>query len=197
MIDDRLTEDIEVGAKAVPLYSTEIVTTDGGFEVRRSRWRYPRHRFEFNLSPNPRDEADLIEFRDLYYAAGGAYETFKFKHWSDYQATDAALEMITGTTWQLRKSYTRGATTRYRKITRPVAGTLSIKRNGVSYASSNWTLDATTGIVTFNTSQAGQSITGTFEFDIPVRFEDDEIELVGLSDDLEQPISISLIEVRE
>lgn len=197
MIADRLDAEIECGAKARPKFSTEIVTTDGGWEVRNSRWRYPLHQFEFNLEPNPRDEADFLEFRDLFYAAGGCDETFLFRHWADDEGVNELMEAVEGSTtvFQLMKNYTRGATTRRRKITRPVAGTVAIYVNAVEQLS-GFTVDYETGQVTFLVDPIAVP-RADFEFDIPVRFADDEIEFVGLTDRLEQPVSIVLIEVKE
>jgi hypothetical protein len=56
-IDERLPVEIEAGAKAKPRYSTDTITTDGGWEVRNSRWAYPLFQFEFNVEPGTRDEA--------------------------------------------------------------------------------------------------------------------------------------------
>lgn len=199
MIDDRLPDDIECGARARPRFSTEIVTTDGGWEVRNSRWAYPLHEFEFNLSPNPRDAEDFLHFRDLFYAAGGSDEAFLFKHWADYQAegTPIGVGGDGETAFQLSKAYSRGAITRTRKITRPVSGTVAIYLGGVAQPS-GWSVDTATGIVTFDAAPGnGVEITADFEFDVPVRFADDEIELVGLTDVLEQPVNITLIEVKE
>lgn len=204
MIDDRLTRDIESQAKAYPMFRTDILTTDGGHEVRRSIWTYPRHRFVFNVSPgdptrnNPLADQVYTELRDLYYAAGGAADTFLFTHWDDYEAVDEAVLFNAGsnTVAQLMRIYTRGSTTRRRKIIKPVDGTLTIKRNGVLYAASNYSVNYDTGVVTFNASQAGQTITASFEFDVPVRFMDDEIELVGIVPRLSQAVNITLMEVR-
>lgn len=201
MIDDRLTEDIEVQAKARPRYSTEIITTDGGWEVRNSRWSYPLHRFEFNLSPNARDAVDFVAFRDLFYAAGGAHETFLFRHWADYFGDDELIGTGNGaeTEFQLVRNYTRGITNRTRKITRPEQGTVIIRVDGVVRTEGvHYTVDYDTGLVTFGVAPLlNQIIRADFEFDVPVRFEDDEVEFVGLTDELEQPVDIVLIEVKE
>lgn len=201
MIDDRLTDDIEARAVAKPRYNTEVVTTDGGWEVRNSRWSYPLHTFEFNLSPNARDAADFTEFRDLFYAAGGSAEAFKFKHWADYEGDDELIGTGDGsdTTFQLVKNYTRGATTRTRKITRPVSGTVVIYKDGVvQTVTTHYTVNYSTGVVSFVTAPALNTvIRADFEFDVPVRFADDEVEMQGLTDELEQPVNIVLIEVKE
>jgi uncharacterized protein (TIGR02217 family) len=198
MIDYRITDHIGAGAVIRPKFNTEIVKTDGGFEVRNSRWTYPLHTCEFDLSPGiAGDDADLEEFRELFYAAGGADESFKFRDRYDYSATASFIGTGDGATliWQLAKLYQRGASTRTRKITRPVAGTVAIYVNNIARAHS---VDYDTGLVSISPAvAAGEVITADFEFDIPVRFADDEIDFVGIAGDLQQPVQIILEEIRE
>jgi uncharacterized protein (TIGR02217 family) len=197
MIDDRLTDEIETTAKAFPRYSTEVVTTDGGWEVRNSRWAYPLHRFEFNITPGFQGSGDALDiFVDLFYAAGGMAETFKFKHWADYQGSGEYIGTGNGSSqdFQLVKNYTRGAVNRTRKITRPVNGTVVIYFDGIPTGS--YTLDYETGIVTASPAN-GVLVHADFEFDIPVRFADDECEFVAITGELQQPVNISVVEVRE
>lgn len=201
MIEDRLTQQIEAGAKAKPRFSTEVIKTDGGWEVRNSRWQYPLHQFEFDILPGYVDDAtDILDpVIDLFYAAGGAADTFRFKHWADYQGV---LEAIgTGdsatTVFQIYKNYTRGAITRQRKITRPVTDTVQVYLNAMEQMS-GWTADYDTGEITFTSPPtSGDAITATYEFDVPVRFADDELEIVAHTSDLQQPVSVVLLEVKE
>lgn len=198
MIDERLDREIEVGAKAKPRYSTDIITTDGGFEFRNSRWAYPLFSFEIDLEPGaPAFDEDLQACIDLFHAAGGTADTFRFRHWRDYQALHDPIASGDGSTtqFQLYRIYARGAVTRRRKITRPIDGTVEIQVDGVVAAS---TVDAATGIVTLSSAPAnGALITASFEFDVPVRFADDTLEIASLSDDLDQIGTITLQEVRE
>lgn len=198
MIDYRITDHISAGARIKPRFSTEIVRTDGGHEVRNSRWQYPLHVIEFDLSPAvPGDDLDFDEFVELFYAAGGSAESFKFRHPYDHSALAQPIGTGDGATvlWQLYKTYTRGAISRQRKITRPVQGTVAIYVNGAPVAAS---INYDTGEVTISPAVAiGAAITADFEFDIPVRFADDEIEIMALSNDLAQPVSITLEEIRE
>lgn len=198
MIEYRLTREIEVGAKAKPRYATDVIPTDGGYEVRNSRWEYPLFNFEFNLLPgDPNGGDDLEEFIELFHAAGGCFNTFKFRHWSDWDVTGQPIATASGgqTAFQLYRVYQRGAVTRYRKITRPVDGSVTVYANGVAIAG---TVDLETGMFTANVAPgAGVAITADFQFDIPVRFADDELEMVALMTELDQPVSIVLNEVRE
>jgi uncharacterized protein (TIGR02217 family) len=199
MIDYCITDHIGAGATIRPKFNTEIVKTDGGFEVRNSRWEYPLHTIEFDLSPGVAgDDDDLEEFRELFYAAGGASESFKFRDRFDYQATASQIGTGDGATliWQMVKNYQRGAVNRTRKITRPIAGTVIVYVNGV--VSGSATVNYENGEISISPAvPLSQIITASFEFDIPVRFADDEVDFIGLSGDLQQPVQIMLEEIRE
>lgn len=196
-VDVRLDRDIEAGAKAKPRYSTDIITTDGGYEVRNSRWAYPLFSYEFNLEPgSPTFDLDLEDFVNLFHVVGGSAGTFRFRHWSDYVATNQAIGIGDGVkvAFQLYRTYTRGALTRNRKIVRPTIATV-VARVGATVTAV--TTDPLTGIITFASPPAAAAvITADFQFDNLVRFDSDELEMVGLMLDLDQPQSIVLKEVR-
>jgi uncharacterized protein (TIGR02217 family) len=202
-IDERLPGDIEAGAKARPRYSTDTITTDGGWEVRNSRWRYPLFQFEFNLAPDTRDEDeglnlnDLDEFLDLFHACGGSFGAFRFHYWRDLPVRGQQIGVGDGSTreFQLYRTYTKGAVSRNRKITRPVVGSVTAYVNNVITVA---TIDYSTGILTFAGAPALAAVVkADFEHDVPVRFADDELEVIGLTDELDQPVSITLLEIRE
>ena len=69
-------------------------------------------------------------------------------------------------------------------------------RNG-GEASSGWSVDATAGVVTFATAPAsGVLVTAGFEFDVPVRFDTDRLDVTWDLDRLGSIASIPLVEVR-
>jgi hypothetical protein len=62
-----------------------------------------------------------------------------------------------------------------RTITKPVAGTVKVHLDRVEQAS-GWSVDTTTGLVTFGTPPAlGLEITVDVEFDVPMRFDTDQM----------------------
>lgn len=199
-IDERLPVEIEAGAKAKPSYSTDVITTDGGWEVTNSRWNYPKFQFEFNVEPGTRidDEYDVLDqFLEMFHACGGSGGRFRFHYWRDKPARDQLLGQGDGSTktFQLYRTYTRGAVTRQRKITRPIVGSVTAKIGGIVTIAA---IDYSTGLITFTVAPAlGALITADFDNDIPVRFADDELEMIGLTDQLDQPVNIVLLEVRE
>jgi len=124
----------------------------------------------------------------------GSLHGFRFKDWADYILLDSVLGTAVGgadETMQLIKTYTFGGESTIRAIVKPVDTTINIMEDGIPLSS---VTDPTTGIVTF-TSTAGKVITATGEFDVPVMFDDDKLEIslvnwrahstdIGLREDL-------------
>jgi hypothetical protein len=104
----------------------------------------------------------------------GAFDGFRLRDWSDYKAVNQAIGTGNGTeqSWQLVKRYSISTATVTRPITKPIAAGFQLFVDGVPTAE-GWTLDTTTGILYTELTGA---ITATFEFDIPVRFEQDKID---------------------
>ena len=83
-----------------------------------------------------------------------------------------------------------------RKIRKPVNETVSIYID--STEAENWTVDYTSGVVTFRTPPpAGRGIYCTCEFDVPVRFDTDHMDVNMQEGDNYAWTSIPLIELRE
>jgi uncharacterized protein (TIGR02217 family) len=73
------------------------------------------------------------------------------------------------------KHYPSGSVIEVRTITKPVAGTVRVYLDDIERAS-GWSVDTTTGLVTFSTAPAlGVEVTADFEFDVPARFDTDHM----------------------
>lgn len=202
ILDMQLDENVERGAKGGPMFKTDIQSLDNGREFSNRRWQYPLHRFNVGYGDSgglrPEDWADL---KATFMNAEGRAYGFLFKDWSDYSATDVVLGTGNGATtaFQTRKIYTKGSLTKYRKITRVKSDTLVVKDNGSTVSGSDYTLNASTGLITFDVAPLNaHSITASYEFYVPVRFEEDffEIELLvaGYAGGVED---FYIVEVRE
>jgi uncharacterized protein (TIGR02217 family) len=178
--------DIAYGAQGGPQYSTSVVITASGFEQRNSLWATSR--MAWNVATGLKKQAQLDVLVAFFRARKGRAYGFRFKDWSDYQATAQALgtgDSVTHT-FQLVKNYTSGPASEIRTIKKPVAGTVVVYLAGVMQ-SSGWSVDTTTGIVSFVTAPGiGVAVTADFQFDVPVRFDTDSmaatLENVNLSD---------------
>lgn len=80
---DRLPTAIEVGAVRHLTYSTDVVTTDGGNEVRNARWETPLKRYELTIPVSKRSSSDYQQIISLYNMTLGGLHTFEFAEWLD------------------------------------------------------------------------------------------------------------------
>lgn len=68
---------------------------------------------------------------------------------------------------------------------------------GIVEQISGWTVDATTGVLTFTTAPAsGVIVRAGFEFDVPVRFDTDVLDVTLDFERLGSITSIPLLEIR-
>ena len=94
------------------------------------------------------------------------------------------------------KRYASGAETWVRTIAKPVAGTVRVALDAAEQ-SSGWTVDTTTGLVTFDAAPAaGVAVTAGFAFDVPVRFDTDALDVTLDLERLGSITSIPLLEIR-
>jgi uncharacterized protein (TIGR02217 family) len=176
VINVRLSAKVERGFSVVPTRKSTIVELRNGIEYRNANWAQSRRRYTGKYGAWTRAMRD--ELLDFWEAADGPVCSFRFKDWNDYSVTGQSLGNAPSGTQavQLFKTYTKGSRTKTRNITRPVASTVVVYQNGIPKAG---TVDDATGLFTPTTSwSAGQPLTWTGEFDVLVRFADDEIEFV-------------------
>jgi uncharacterized protein (TIGR02217 family) len=99
------------------------------------------------------------------------------------------------TAFQLLKRYGAAFDPYLRSITKPVADTVVVKVDGLVVAAA---VDVLTGIVTLDEApDEGAVVTASFEFDVPVRFDIDRLDIELTSFDAADAPNIPLIEVRE
>jgi uncharacterized protein (TIGR02217 family) len=176
-VETKFPDDIAYGATGGPEYSTSIIETFSGHEQRNINWSQARG--SWNVAHGVKTPDQLKELIEFFYARRGRAVGFRFKDWSDYSISNQVIG--TGndaiTTFQLVKSYSNGGVTVDRPITKPVAGTISIFAGGVLQAS-GVSVNTATGVVTFDTAPADEvEITASFEFDVPVRFDTDKLDI--------------------
>jgi len=201
----RFPDNISRGARGGPERRTQIVELSSGDEERNASWANSRRRYDAAYGVRRAD--DLASVVAFFEARNGRLYGFRWKDWGDYKSclpsatpsgTDQAIGTGDGATavFQLVKAYASGAQTWTRTITKPVAGTVAVAIGGVVQASS-WSVDTTTGLVTFTTAPANATtITAGFEFDVPVRFDTDQLDVTHDIERLGSIASIPLIEVR-
>jgi uncharacterized protein (TIGR02217 family) len=187
----QLPKQFALDARGGAGFSTSVVEAQSGFEQRNVNWSQTRARFDIGfINKGAAYKSSLISFFRAV-AQGKAYG-FRLRDWSDYSVTGQAVGTGNGSTQniQLVKTYSAGGYTYSRTITKPVTedvkdadgnnvtNTFKLYYNGVlqdhSASPSVYTLDHTTGILTCHPSN-GVAITADFQFDIPVRFDIDDM----------------------
>lgn len=178
-LETRLSDRVALGFQAVPFYSTRIVSLDNGKEKRNVNWTKAKRRYSAlyqNFTPD-----QFAELLEVFHACYGSAYSFRFKDWTDFEAVNEPQGNTPGantTPVQLTKSYTFGANTTVRTITKPVSGTVVVYQDNGSgvFVVKAGTVDTTTGLFTPSTNwTAGRAIRATFEFDVAVRFASDEM----------------------
>ena len=189
-VEVQFPSDISYGATGGPMFLTDVVATVSGHEQRNSKWSQARARY--NVASGVKTEPQWQVLIAFFRARRGKAVGFRFKHWGDFKAVNQPLLSLGGTQYQLVKQYVSGAVVSERIITKPVAGTVKLYRNSLLQAS-GWSIDTATGIIT--TSLTG-TLTVDFDFDVPVRFDTDELALSLDSFNTGSWNNIPLIEVR-
>lgn len=173
-VEEQFPADISYGATGGAAFSTDIVSSFSGHEQRNANWAEARMRW--NVAHGCRTPAQMDALIAFYRARRGRAVGFRFKDWSDYQVTAGMIGTGDGTaiTFQLVKHYASGGVTVDRPIKKPVNGTVTVYADGA--ADGGAVVDITTGIVTLTAAPAnGAIITADCEFDVPARFDTDQM----------------------
>lgn len=179
----RFPAQVSFGAAGGPVRKVEIVTLANGFEERNSPWSHARRRYDAGLGLRSLD--DLAQVVAFFEARGGQLHGFRWKDWADYKSclpsqepgpADQAIGTGDGATraFALSKTYASGAQSYRRPVQKPVAGTVRVMVAGVEVT--GFAVDAARGVVTLAAPPAaGAAVTAGFEFDVPVRFDTDQL----------------------
>jgi uncharacterized protein (TIGR02217 family) len=203
----RFPATLSFGSQGGPERRTEIVTLANGFEERNAPWAHARRRYDAGLGLRSLD--DLAELLDFFEARRGQLYGFRWKDWSDFKSCRpsrdlSAFDQSIGrgddatVTFGLRKRYASGEGRYLRPIAKPVQGSVRVAVGGVQRREGiDWTLDPVAGTVTFDAApEPGAEITAGFEFDVPVRFDTDRIQVSVASFRAGEVPAVPVVEVR-
>ena len=174
-------------------HATSIISIAKGVEQRVPLLGTPSRRYELRRNLEP---ADYYELQVFALARRGSLRAFKIvdpvdkttasDHLSAHSATDVRIGTGDGTTatFQMCKRY--GAGTAY-ETTRTISqiGAISVAVNGTTKTeTTHYTVDYETGIVTFtggNIPATGEGVTAGCSFYVPVRFDEETDNWLGLN----------------
>ena len=202
----RFPLDVSLGSRGGPVRRTDIVTLSSGREQRNSRWAGSRRRFDAGLGVRTIDALQAVIA--FFEERRGRLTGFRFRDRTDWRSgppskeptpMDQRLGTGDGATlsFQLTKTYGSSFAPYHRPIAKPVGGTVRVALNGVEQpVGSAFNCDPATGLVTFMTAPpAGAVITAGFAFDVPVRFDTDELDIDLSAFDAGEIPKIPLIEI--
>ncbi len=204
----RFPEEVSFGALGGTMRKVDVVTLANGREIRSTPWR--QNRRQYHVGTGIKSRAALYEVMSFFEARRGKLHGFRYKDWTDFQScapgavTDYQDQIIgfadgIETQFQLMKNYRSGDETAKRIITKPVRASVKIGVDDLPYElGTHFDVDEMTGFVRFyEPPETGAPIYAGFEFDVPVRFDCDEL-MVSLSQfDAGEVADIPLVEVLE
>lgn len=210
----RFPDDISYGSQGGPSYNTSIVVIKSGHESRNINWTNTRNKFD--VAYGVKNVTQLYSLIEFFHAVAGMGYGFRYKDFMDCKSSgphtttvsydDQDCDPATGddveVDFQLTKTYVKGAFSRQRTITKPVSGTVRVSINGAEKlqgdATYPWSVDTATGIITFSSTPPpnGETVKAGYEFDIPCRFDTDE--LITVYEAYEQGnTQVPVIEIRD
>ncbi len=205
--ETRFPTKLSFGATGGPERRTEIVTLSNGFEERNTPWQHSRRRYDAGVGL--RSMADLETLIAFFEERRGQLHAFRWKDWTDFRSGPAGhatgfLDQIIGVgdgeirRFQLVKTYGHGATGYRRPVTKPVTGTVRVGVGGREIEPGGGIdIESTTGEVVFDAApREGDLVTAGFEFDVPVRFDMDRIDVALDTFNAGQVPNVPVIEVR-
>lgn len=194
-----------LGASGGPERRVDIVALGSGAEARNTPWAHGRRRYDIGGAVRTLDE--LHELIAFFESRRGKLHAFRFRDPFDSKSsapssalspTDQTIGEGDGetTAFALTKLYGSGESAYVRPITKPVGASVRLAIDSVELAAEGFGVDAGTGVVHLLTAPAsGAMVTAGFQFDTPVRFDIDRLDLMLDGFGAGRAIAVPLVEV--
>ena len=179
--------DVALRGSGGPVRLTEIVTLASGREHRNSRWADSRRRYDAGFGIRSLDALHAV--LSFFEERRGRLYGFRYRDRVDFRSGppgraigpgDQPLGLGDGqrNVFALAKTYGGGASAYRRAIAKPVAGSVRVAVAGREVPAADFACDPATGLVTFAgraVPASGAAVTAGFAFDVPVRFDTDDL----------------------
>lgn len=200
----RFPDEIAFSASVGPRFRTDVAEGATGFQQRNAVQPAPLYQWDIASALREMDNVTALTYglravRDYFNAAKGRAYGFRIKNFFDYSDEGAGI-LGTGngvlTAFQMLRRYTVGGLSTDKPIQKPIAATIAVYINAV-LQSSGYTLNSTTGVVTFSSPPAGgTALTWTGQYDLPGHFDSDEFRARPESGGLYQIERLRVLEYR-
>ena len=208
-----------------PKFKTTVFISKGGHEQRNEDWSTTRG--EYRVGYGLEEPADWEALAVFFRARNGRSRGFRFKDWNDFRAdmSETASNGIAfgkddvtqnvqnsaNVTFQLTKAYTSGSVTHVRTIAKPIITTIQFwldtgggptefTRVASSPAASEFSVASATGLITLNAANApavSDDLYWDGEFDVPVRFDTDQMDMEQEFFELVNWRGLPIVEIRD
>jgi len=199
---------LSLGASGGPGRRTDIVALSNGGETRNARWADARRRYD--AGTGLRGLEDLYQLTAFFEARRGQLHGFRFRDPVDHASAPpgqavTALDQPIGTgdgvtiLFELKKTYADAGGATVRRIEKPTEGSVLLAVDGAALDPGDYAVDHATGRVTIApaaTPAPGAQVTAGYEFDIPVRFDTDRIEISLAAFKAGSAPSVPLVEIK-
>ncbi|NBD28503.1 MAG: TIGR02217 family protein [Alphaproteobacteria bacterium] len=203
----RFPASLSFGSIGGPERRTEVVTLANGFEERNTPWAHSRRRYDAGMGLRSLDDVEaLVAF---FEARQGQLFGFRWKDWSDFKSSRPSQDIDGGDQllgmgdevrreFQLVKGYRSGDNSYLRPIVKPVEGRVHVQVSGDPQQEGvDYEIDVTTGVITFaHPPDLQAEVTAGFEFDVPVRFDIDQIRTSVANFQAGEVPDVPVVEVR-
>lgn len=202
----RLPARLAFGSTGGVERRTEVVTLGSGFERRSTPWAQGRRRYL--IGANLRSLDDMAALIAFFEARRGRLYGFRFRDFADFKSCAPGAEITPfdqelgvgdgeRVSFELRKLYGEGAEAAERRIAKPVGGAVRVAVGSEELAGGTFDVDPSTGVITLQIPPpSGVPVTAGFEFDVPVRFDADRMDVTLESFAAGRMAAVPLIEVR-
>jgi uncharacterized protein (TIGR02217 family) len=179
-------------------FDTNIVKSKNNTEQRSNNLDMPL--LNFKLSTPLRNKKEIDEITALFRIVKGKLNGFRFRDWLDYKVENQIIGIGDGENcvFQIKKTYLLKNYFVIRNIVKPTPNTASVFLNQVECNNSTQSIDYARGLARFVTPPAeGDAIMVNCEFDIPVRFKSDFLNIILTGRDLFEINDLELVEIKD
>ena len=189
-------DNISVGAVGGPLFATTISVANNKNEVRSSNWSTGRNLYKINC--NVLSDSQIADLLSLFNICRGKAVGFRLKDYSDFVAISSIIATGDGVIkiFQLVKQYNFGGYSYTKIIYKPVINSVKLYVNNVQIQT-GFSIDFSTGIITFlQPLVVNAFLTADFNFDVPVRFNTDNLDIIYNGKNKSAIQNLELIEIK-
>jgi uncharacterized protein (TIGR02217 family) len=158
-------------------FFTNLQIAKNGFETRLILSDFGRNKFILEEAIFAKEK--VLEICNFFKLVKGRGYSFRFLDETDYTAYNQTLIKTPNGGYFLQKSYKIGKMFTSKAITKPIVGSVEIfAENEILTEGRDYDVNYQTGEIFLNPSLKALFITSSFKFELEVRFESDELQIM-------------------